>query len=86
MAITRDAEAYIRRVAHNVCEYADLHGYTRDKNEDEIISDLEFVFECECPEEVLYLYEYIGYDSGVVMNMIDGIYTEIKRIHNLRLQ
>lgn len=56
-------EDEIRRIAYDVCAYADANGIVRDKSEDEIVEDIKFVLEYECPEEVIYLYEYIDYDS-----------------------
>ena len=72
-------------IAQAVCDYADEHGYARDKDVDEIVEDLEFVFEFECPDEVIYLYDFIDYDRGPVMDMIDSIWTEVRHIYNLRM-
>ena len=64
----------IREIAQDVCNYADAHDIFRDKEVDEIVEDIEFVIEYECPEEVIYLFEYIDYDSHA------DVYEDVKSI------
>lgn len=72
----RITDERMRYIAQAVCDYADAHGYARDKDVDEIVEDLEFVFEFECPDEVIYLYDFIDYDSGPIWNLVSSVWQE----------
>ncbi len=63
----------MREVAHDVCDYADTHGYPRDKDVDEIVEDMRYVMEFNCPELLLYLYDFIDCDLGVIYDEITEV-------------
>ena len=66
----------MREIAQAVCDYADEHGYARDKDVDEIVEDLESVWETGALERVTYLFEYIDYDSGEIWDLVASVWAD----------
>ena len=66
----------MRYIAQAVTDYAEEHGYPHPKSVDEIVEDLEFVEWSGGLEEVLYLFEYIGYDSGEIWDLVESVWAE----------
>lgn len=63
----------MRKIAQDVCDYADAHGYPRDKDVDEIVEDMQYVMKFKCPELLIYLYDFIDCDYGKVFDEIEEI-------------
>lgn len=63
----------MRKIAQDVCDYADACGYPRDKGVDEVADDIWFAVEFGAPDVVRYLYDYIGCEEGPMWDEVQEV-------------